>query len=135
MTLQKTLARSAARRAFTLMEMLIVVAIVVVLAGVGTFYLLPQLEKSKEDAAHLRAKEIEKALTAYFTDRGTYPGTLMELAKPSDGGKAYLPEEALIDPWGNAFTFDPAGQHFDGNRPDVWTEHGGVTIGNWRMKK
>ena len=35
----------ALRRAFTLMEILIVVAIIVILAGLGGYYLLPQLDK------------------------------------------------------------------------------------------
>ena len=47
MTLHTKLARQANRRAFTLMEMLIVVAIIVILAGVGTFYILPQFTNVK----------------------------------------------------------------------------------------
>ena len=51
MTLHTKPARHTTRRAFTLMEMLIVVAIIVILAGVGTFYILPQFNKAKEDTA------------------------------------------------------------------------------------
>ena len=62
MTLHTRIARHSARRAFTLMEMLIVVAIIVALAGVGAFYVLPQLNKSKENLAKAGAVNVEKAL-------------------------------------------------------------------------
>ena len=63
MTLHTKLARQANRRAFTLMEMLIVVAIIVILAGVGTFYILPQFNKAKEDTARIRALGWQPKLT------------------------------------------------------------------------
>ena len=51
MTVRQIHTRVATRAAFTLMEVLIVVAIIVVLAGVGTFYVLPLLSESKEKVA------------------------------------------------------------------------------------
>ena len=55
MTLHTKLARHTSRRAFTLMEMLIVVAIIVALAGIGAFYVLPQLGKAKDKIAKANA--------------------------------------------------------------------------------
>ena len=53
--------RVLTRAAFTLTEMLVVVAIIVVLAGIGATILLPQLERAKENAAVIKATEIKHA--------------------------------------------------------------------------
>ena len=62
MILQKDRSQQPARRgAFTLLEVLVVVAIIVMLAGVGGYYLLQQYERAKDG----RAKIDCKALASY----------------------------------------------------------------------
>jgi general secretion pathway protein G len=137
MTLQQKTVRRAIRRGFTLMEILIVVAIIVVLAGVGTVYLLPQLEGSKEDTAHLRAKQIETALTAYYAKYKLYPESLAALAQPQqDGGKPFIAEEGLLDPWDQPYAFTAEGEVFGGAKPEIYTTVPGTgkRIGNWRPR-
>ena len=51
MQVRRRTTRWVARGGFTLMEILVVVAIIVVLAGVGVAYLLPQVDKAKEGVA------------------------------------------------------------------------------------
>jgi general secretion pathway protein G len=121
------------RSGFTLMEILIVVAIIVVLAGVGTFYLLPMLGESKEKVAKAQAQTITEALVKFNMDRGNYPSSLKELTqKGPNGEKAILEPKAIIDPWGKEFQFNAAGAHHDGNKPDVsTTSPEGKEIGNW----
>ena len=53
--------RAARRVAFTLMEMLVVVAIIVVLAGIGGAYLMGQLERVKVNSATAQAKVLPVA--------------------------------------------------------------------------
>jgi len=139
MTVTNKVPRQAARSAFTLMEMLIVVAIIVVLAGVGAYYLLPQLEKSKEDAAHLKAKEIEKAVTTFYTRYDRWP-SLEELTQPvqtnSGTDRALMDPEGIVDPWGKAFTLDTSGPNHQGNAPDIYTTApSGKVVGNWNPKR
>jgi hypothetical protein len=66
------------------------------------------------------------------------PESLKALAeKQPDGGPAYLEVQALTDPWGNPFQYDPTGPQNKGEKPDVWSQGppGAKTpIGNWPMK-
>jgi general secretion pathway protein G len=135
MTLRLPARNRATRRAFTLMEMLIVVAIIVILAGIGTFYLLPQFEQSKVGVARAGAYNIEKAVITYYKDHDQYPTDPSLLCQKDQAGYGpYIPQDALLDPWGKMYTIDPSGS-ISGNggaKPDVYTTGpNGQTIGNW----
>lgn len=67
------------RKAFTLMEILVVVAIMVILAGLGTVALMNELEKSREKTAGINAKTIKSAAMSFKTDTGNWPASLNEL--------------------------------------------------------
>jgi general secretion pathway protein G len=135
MTLHTKVRRQTARRAFTLMEMLIVVAIIVILAGAATYYIIPAFEGGKEDAARAKAHEIAKALMTYYKDYDSYPADLTALTQKGEYGGPYLAADGLVDPWGQAYQFDPAGTTYNnGAKPDVWTEHGGKILGNFPKK-
>src|SRR5438552_10473508 len=71
--------RPVRRAAFTLMEMLVVVAIIVVLAGVGGAYLIGRLNDAKVDATKIRAREISQQIEVYLLDNGQYPTSLQDL--------------------------------------------------------
>lgn len=118
-----TQSRRAIRRAFTLMEILVVVAIIVVLAGLGTVSLMNQLETAKEKSAAINAKTIKNAATMFKTDTGNWPTNLNELVPK------YLEKpEILNDPWGQAFQFQA--QEDENNRTFyVWTTKGGKSLG------
>src|SRR5438094_136142 len=77
--------RTVRRTGFTLMEVLVVVAILVILAGVGSVAVFSYLEKSKLNAAELQIKNIETAVQAYKIDpkHGSFPETLAVLSYPS----------------------------------------------------
>jgi len=111
------------RRAFTLMEILVVVAIIVVLAGLGTVSLLNQLEQSKEKAAAINAKTIKSAAMAFKTNTGNWPGNLQELVP------TYLEkQETLVDPWGQQFQFQPVDSETN-TTCYVWTTKNGKPLG------
>jgi general secretion pathway protein G len=101
-----TLRRSPARRsAFTLMEVLIVVAIIVILAG-GAIIAVPRiLEDTKKSRAHTTAVNLAKLCEAYKINPANttndYPTSPEQLAP-------YLanPTEDIKTPWGGTFTFD-----------------------------
>ncbi|MBI1917870.1 MAG: type II secretion system protein GspG [Planctomycetes bacterium] len=133
MTLHTKLARHTPRRAFTLMEMLIVVAIIVILAGVGTFYILPQFGKAKEDTARIKAYNVAKALTAFYKDHdGNWPGSIEALTVKDEYGGPYIGAEGLTDPWGKTYQIDISGQNHNGAEPDVFTTSpDGKVLGNW----
>jgi len=124
--------RAANRSAFTLLEVLIVVAIIVVLAGVSSVYVFRYLEDAKEQRCKADVKTIEKAAQAYELKIGQLPGALQELMQPPDGGKPYLEAGSINDPWGKQYQYDAGGGRNSGQKPDVWTTTpDGRTIGNW----
>jgi general secretion pathway protein G len=125
--------RASARAAFTLLEVLIVVAILVVLAGVGGVTYMSYLESAKEDSAKAQIKNIETAVEAYRIKFGDLPSLAALTQQLPDGGVPPLEPDALRDPWGREYQYDPSGQHSGGRRPDIWTTApNGKVIGNWR---
>lgn len=111
---QTTALRRATRRAgFTLLEVLVVVAILVILAGVGVVATTSYLEKARKNQAVLQCKSLENACEAYYMDPqsgGNYPQALGELLNPFGGtAGAGSPlkngQQDLIDPWGNPYQY------------------------------
>lgn len=100
----KSAQKAQRRAAFTLMEILVVVAIIVVLAGVASVSVFRYLDNAKVSSARSSCVTIAKAVKAYNLQTGGYPGSLKELLVPVDGGKPYIEEEAqLYDPWGKEY--------------------------------
>jgi general secretion pathway protein G len=99
--------RQHQRAAFTLMEIIVVVAIILILAGAGALVLPRFLEDSKESRANLDVKTLEKAASAYYVKNFAYPQSIAILAeRQQDGGAAYIDESLLKDPWGQDYIID-----------------------------
>lgn len=130
------------RAAFTLMEMLVVVAIIVVLAGVGGSYLIGQLNEAKVNAARVKARTISNAIEQYYVDHSQYPQSLEALLQRDQDGKGpYLKnQDDIMNPFtGNTpYTYDPSGQIGlqKGNTvptPDVYIQLAdGRMVGNFK---
>src|SRR5262249_21314027 len=107
---------------FTLMEIIVVVAIILILAGAGVFVYTSVLAGSREDRAKLDVKSLESAVTTYYTRKGYYPETLQQLAqRQEDGGAALLTEKALIDPWNQPYVYEPNTKHPTTDRPLIYS--------------
>jgi general secretion pathway protein G len=124
-----------ARRAFTLMEMLVVVAIIVALSGIGGYYYFAQLDKADETKAKAQVTLISKAVETYMVDHhGQRPGGLEALLAQDEYGGPYIETaEALVSPWGTPYQYDASGGHHNGRKPDVFVVNlkNGKEIGNW----
>jgi general secretion pathway protein G len=123
------------RLGFTLMEVLVVVAILVILAGTASVFVFRYLDQAKDDRARADVKTIETACTAYKLRNGDYPSSLQVLVTPDDGSaKPYLDSaEAILDPWGKPYQYDPSGPNHNGLKPDISTTNAdGELIGNWQ---
>jgi general secretion pathway protein G len=126
--------RSARRSAFTLLEVLVVVAILVVLAGVASVYVFRYLDDSKKDRVKVDLQALTKACEAYKLRNDDFPPSLSVLVQPTDGGKPFLDggPQALNDPWGKPYQYDPSGGNSGGLKPDIsTTSPDGVQINNW----
>lgn len=70
---------SRAPRGFSLIELMIVLAIIAILAGVVGFNLVGQAERAKETATRASMDVVKNALAQYRVTYNTYPGTLVGL--------------------------------------------------------
>ncbi len=67
---------------FTLIEMLIVVAIIAVLAGVGYNYYVDSIEDARTATVRTNIKVVREAISRYFKDHMAYPTSLESLQGP-----------------------------------------------------
>ncbi|AWM41720.1 Type II secretion system protein G precursor [Gemmata obscuriglobus] len=114
MLLTTTRRPSPARRreAFTLIEVLVVVAILVILATIAAVAVPKQMMEAKKGTAITGCATISKAVDLYSTsvsnpgtsDDERLPQNLEALANPG-WSSSFLPdgERSLIDPWGNRY--------------------------------
>ncbi len=135
-SLREPCGREARRTAFTLLEVLIVVAIIVVLAGASAAFYFKALDDAKEGVAKTKARVLADQCQQFMVKNDRYPESLNELLSPPDGGRPYVEPDALNDPWGTPFQYNPAGPNNNGLKPDVYTINPttGQTIGNWTTK-
>jgi general secretion pathway protein G len=63
------------RRGFSLLELLIVIAILGLLAAIVAPNLMGAADKAKRDTTCLKMSEVKKALDMFKLDNGTYPET------------------------------------------------------------
>jgi general secretion pathway protein G len=103
------------RRAFTLVEMLLVVTIIGILAAL----VIPRIAGTGERARQTAARAdinggIKSALGAYEVDNGFYPKSLQDLLQqPSNARNWHGPylDKLPLDPWGNAYVYYYPGKH------------------------
>ena len=97
---------------FTLLELLVVVAIIGLLAAyVGPRY-VAQLDKSEVATARSQIEALARALESYRLDVGSYPSAERGLRalqeRPANNTRwhgPYLQKELPNDPWGNPYIY------------------------------
>jgi prepilin-type N-terminal cleavage/methylation domain-containing protein len=127
------------RGGYTLMEMLVVVAIIVVLAGIGGYLLLPRLQESKENIDLAQTKTLTQACETFQLNNGRWPTSLQELTTTQpNGGRPIVDQAAIMSRSqpDKEFTYDPSGGNNGGLKPDIWiVAADGRQIGNWMQHK
>lgn len=138
--------RRSLRSAFTILELLLVLAILAVLAGIVASRFTGQSQAAKVKAAQTQLASLVLALNRFEIDLGRFPtaseGLRVLVERPVDGAKAwqgpYLDGNAVPpDQWGNAWNYrNPGQRRSDGF--DLWSngpdgrEGGGDDIANWK---
>ena len=107
-------------RGFTLLELLVVVAIIGLLAGYVAPRYFGQVGKSEVNAAKAQIDALEKALDQYRLDTGTYPNNELGLnalvQRPPNETKwngPYLRKGVPLDPWGKPYLYKMPGEKGD----------------------
>lgn len=73
------------RRGFSLIELLIVVAIILIIAGIAVPKMQNQLMAARETAVIEEIRTIHKAQIQYYSQFGTYATALAQLGPPTSG--------------------------------------------------
>ena len=119
-----TTKRRKSERGVTLIEMLVVITIIGLIAGLVTVNVIRQGESAKRTAARAQISSFMNALGIYRLDTGSYPATSQGLQAlrvkagdlPNWAGP-YLPKDVPLDPWGRPYEYKYPGEH--GDDPDV----------------
>ena len=107
---EKHIAREALRQGFTLIEILVVVAIIGMLGAVAVPAIMSNLESSRIETTRVLIKNVETAAGTYKIKKGKYPATLDLLKEPqTEGGDPWL-EGDPVDPWGNELKYELQGK-------------------------
>lgn len=104
---------------FTLIELMVVIVILGILAGI----IVPKIMDRPDDAKRMKARVdiegIKTALKLYKLDNGAYPSTeqgldalvTMPEPPPKNWKKGGYLDKLPKDPWGNEYMFLSPGQH------------------------
>jgi general secretion pathway protein G len=110
---------------FTLIELMVVIVILGLLAGLILPRFIGESDKAKQQTARTQIAILETALKMYKLDNGSYPTTeqgLKALVEPPTAGNlpknwrkgGYLEKGKVPkDPWGNDFVYLSPGSHGD----------------------
>jgi general secretion pathway protein G len=105
---------------FTLLELLVVIVIIGLLAGMVAPRYFDQVSKSNANIARAQIDLLEKALDQYRLDVGSFPSTEMGLAaldtRPQNLEKwagPYLKKSVPPDPWDRPYLYRSPGEHGD----------------------
>ncbi|ABM63135.1 type II secretion system major pseudopilin GspG [Halorhodospira halophila] len=132
-------------RGFTLIEIMVVVVILGILAGIVVPRIMDRPDSARVEAAKQDIRAIESALNLYRLDNNRYPSTdqgLEALVEEPSGDpepqnwQGYL-DSVPTDPWGNEYQYMNPGEHGDidiyslGADGSPGGEGVDAEIGNW----
>ena len=109
---EKTVA-AAMRAGFTLIEILVAVAIIGILGTVAVMNITANLEKAKMTAAKEAVNNIKAAVTNYYLQYKKYPSDLNALIEKKGDDEPVLDggEGALEDPWLTDYKYEKNGKN------------------------
>jgi general secretion pathway protein G len=138
--------QSRPQAGFTLMELLVVLAILGLLMSLVGPRVLNQLGGAKVKTAAIQIKDLEQSLEMYKLDTGRYPSTEDGLAalmkKPgnvSGWNGPYLKSDVPLDPWKREYHYKFPGDHGEldifsyGQNGSPGGEGEDTDIGNWKQ--
>ncbi len=130
---------------FTLLELMVVLVILALLAGIVAPRVMHYLSRAKVETAKLQVDALGHAVDEFHLDTGRFPTNAEGLKAllvappntPSWDGPYVKKQGSLIDPWGHPYLYRYPGQHgrFDvytlGPDPKSGNTANAHEIGNW----
>ena len=105
---RSTFQKNRRNKAFTLVELLLVMLILVTLAGIVLPRMVGRGEQAKKDAAKTQIGSFKTALEMFEADNGAFPASLDDLVnQPGNATNwrgPYL-EKIPVDPWNNQYQY------------------------------
>lgn len=99
------------RGGFTLIEIMLVIIIIGIIAGIAVPKISGNMGKATNIAARASLKSIETAIQTYEMDNLRLPDSLEDLTKQQNGNGPYLKPSELMDPWSNKYKYLKGGSH------------------------
>lgn len=110
------------QRGFTLVELLLVLVILALIAGLVLPGIIGKAESAKAKAASSQISRISMSVESFYLDTGNTPSSLEELVNEPSGvtgwNGPYIKNTLLNDPWGQAYKYAVPGEHGDF---DIWS--------------
>jgi len=110
-------------RGFTLVELLLVLVILALIAGLVLPGIIGKAESAKIKAASSQISRIEMSVESFYLDTGSAPSSLEDLVNEPSGvtgwNGPYIKNTLLKDPWGEPYKFSVPGDH--GADFDIWS--------------
>jgi len=105
------------QRGFTLVELLLVLVILALIAGLVLPGIIGKAESAKAKAASSQISRISMSVESFYLDTGNTPSSLEELVNQPSGvtgwNGPYIKTSLLKDPWGQPYTYSVPGEHGD----------------------
>ena len=102
---------------FTLVELLLVLVILALIAGLVLPGIIGKAEGAKVRAASSQISRISMSVETFYLDTGSTPDSLSELVSEPSSVKGwngpYVKNSILKDPWGKEYKFRSPGEHGD----------------------
>jgi len=105
------------QRGFTLVELLLVLVILALIAGLVLPGIIGKAESAKAKAASSQISRISMSVESFYLDTGNTPSSLEELVNQPSGTSGwngpYIKNSLLKDPWGQPYQYRVPGEHGD----------------------
>ena len=105
------------QRGFTLVELLLVLVILALIAGLVLPGIIGKAESAKAKAASSQISRISMSVESFYLDTGSTPSDLDELVNSPAGvagwNGPYIKNSLLKDPWGQPYRYTVPGEHGD----------------------
>jgi general secretion pathway protein G len=138
-------ARKRRRKGFTLMEVLLVLAILVILGAMVSGFMISAQRSAFSDSAKVQMENFKQTLMRYRLDVGTFPTSSQgleslrtpppDLRNPAKWRGPYLEAEVPLDPWDSPYKYEQLGaeafkissfgpDQVEGTQDDIFVQSG-----------